>query len=179
MPTTSSSHSWKFPTSPRSPYKLKGDLIQLRKLEGQIYNTNLQIEYAKLLSESSNFAGMAKNDPAFSGRDRLRGLRILGLVNVPESSRYEHKLKLTEAGNYFAECSDAEDEYLFERQIAKVQFKSPLHDDVNHDFMDIRPLTLIIKILMEVESLTKDEFALYGITTVKGSNVDRTISEIN
>lgn len=179
MPTTSSSHAWKFPTSPRSPYKLKGDLIQLRKLEGQIYNTNLQIEYAKLLSESSNFAGMAKNDPAFSGRDRLRGLRILGLVNVPESSRYEHKLKLTEAGNYFAECSDAEDEYLFERQIAKVQFKSPLHDDVNHDFMDIRPLTLIIKILMEVESLTKDEFALYGITTVKGSNVDRTISEIN
>lgn len=178
MVKTSSSHAWKFPTSPRSPYKLKGDLIQLRKLEGQIYNTNLQIEYAKLLSDSSNFAGVAKNDPAFSGRDRLRGLRILGLVNVPESSRLEQKLKLTDAGNFFVECSDTEDEFFFERQVAKVQFKSPLHPDTNHDLMDIRPLTLIIKILTEVKSLTKDEFALFGITTVKAANIDRTIKEI-
>jgi hypothetical protein len=177
--TTSGSHAWKFPTSPRSPYKLKGDLVQLRKLEGKIYNTSLQIEYAKLLSESSNFAGIAKNDPAFSGRDRLRGLRILGLVNVPESSKNEQKLRFTEAGNYFVECSDTEDEYFFERQVAKVQFRSPLHSDTNHDFMDVRPLTLIIKILMSVKSLTKDEFALFGITTVKASNVDRTINEIN
>lgn len=47
---TSRSRAWNFPTSPRSPYKLQGELQLLKAFDGRVWDKNTQLEFAKSLA---------------------------------------------------------------------------------------------------------------------------------
>lgn len=56
---TSRSRAWLFPTSPRSPYKLQGELQLLKNFDGRIWNNETQLEFANYLSNYDGFEGSA------------------------------------------------------------------------------------------------------------------------
>jgi hypothetical protein len=54
---TARSRAWNFPTSPRSPYKLQGELKLLKAFDGRVWDKNTQLEFSegeqmRIMSES-------------------------------------------------------------------------------------------------------------------------------
>ena len=176
---TTETRTWSFPTSPRSPYKIQSDLRELAKLEGQIWSrTEGQLAYAKLLSSSPDFEGDgSKNDPSFSGRERTRAIKILGLASLP-NAREKGPVSLTDAGRYLLTLDPQDTDHFFLRQIAKVQFPSKQHHGRSYSGMNIKPLTLCIAVLEKVESLTKDEIALFLLSCVDHRSFQATVNAI-
>jgi len=175
--TTAPSRAWKFPTSPRSPFKIKPELKLLATLEKKDWTKNTQLEFAKLLADSSDYRGeVSEKETDFAARDRLRGPSTLGFIKKPDKT--SSPLLLTSIGRYFADCPVHEEEFIFQRQIAKVQFGSPANRKNVEKEMNVRPLGLMIKILKKVGQLTKEEMALYCITTTNFSDCDSTIELI-
>ena len=170
---TSSSRAWFFPTSPRSPYKLQGELRLLKQLEGKVWNPDTQIEYAHLLMGHPEFDGeISKTDPAFSGRDRAtRTPRLLGFVHFPKRGK-KGPFKFTDIGNLFLEASEEEQILIFQRQLAKVQFCSPLHSSGGFEMMTVKPLMVMIKLLNHLGSMNKEEVALFGNTLTNHKNFE-------
>jgi AlwI restriction endonuclease len=176
---TSRSRAWLFPTSPRSPYKLQGELKLLKNFDGRIWNNETQIEFAKFLSNYDGFEGsVSAKETAFSARDRLRAPRLLGFICTPKRGVKEGKLEFTDAGNIFLNATDEQQELIFQRQIAKVQYRSHLHNNKGFEEMNIKPMTLMIKLLLELEKLSKEEIALFALTTINYDDVDNTIQSI-
>lgn len=167
MPASNKSRAWFFPTSPRSPYKLQGELTLLKQLEGREWNEETQIEFAHLLQSYPDFDGnISASDPAFSGRDRAtRAPRLLGFVHLPNRGA-GGVLRFTDVGNAFIHASDEEQILIFQRQLSKVQFTSPLHKSGGFEDMTVRPLLVMIKLLLELETMSKEEVALFAITLV-------------
>jgi hypothetical protein len=165
MPASNKSRAWFFPTSPRSPYKLQGELKLLKQLEGKVWNSETQIEFAKLLQASKDFDGnISLTDPAFSARDRAtRAPRLLGFVHFPKRAS-GGKLRFTAVGNALINASKEEQVLIFQRQLAKVQFFSPLHKSGGFDEMAVRPLMVMIKLLLKLETMSKEEVALFATT---------------
>lgn len=165
MATANKSRAWFFPTSPRSPYKLQGELRLLKQLEGKVWNKETQIEFAHLLQSYPDFDGnISPTDPAFSARDRAtRAPRLLGFVHFPKRAS-GGSLRFTEVGNAFISASDEEQILIFQRQLAKVQFYSPLHKSGGFEEMSVRPLIVMIKFLLNLETMSKEEVALFATT---------------
>lgn len=179
MAETSKSRAWFFPTSPRSPYKLQGELALLKTLEGKLWNTVTQTEFAYLLRDHADFYGnISATDPAFSGRDRAtRTPRLLGFVEFPKRGT-RGPFKFTEAGNLFLNAKPHEQSLIFQRQIAKVQFTSPLHASDGFEDMSVRPLMVMINLLLEVQSMSKLEIALFGVTLTDEKKFDVHVKEL-
>lgn len=176
---TSRSRAWLFPTSPRSPYKLQGELQLLKNFDGRIWNNETQLEFANYLSNYDGFEGSAsKKETAFSARDRLRGPRLLGFICTPKRGNKNGKLEFTEIGNIFLNSTLEQQELIFQRQIAKVQYRSNLHNSKGFEDMNIRPMMLVIKLLLELEKLSKEEIALFALTTIDAKDTENTISNI-
>lgn len=165
MVATNKSRAWFFPTSPRSPYKIQGELRLLKRLEGSAWNKETQIEFAHLLQSYPDFDGnISPSDPAFSARDRAtRAPRLLGFVHFPKRASGGN-LRFTEVGNAFINARDEEQILIFQRQLAKVQFFSPLHKTGGFEKMSVRPLMVMIKFLLELETMSKEEVALFAAT---------------
>lgn len=176
---TSKSRAWFFPTSPRSPYKLQGELKLLKQLEGEIWNADSQIKFAKLLQDYPDFDGnISAKDPAFSGRDRAtRTPRLLGFVHFPKKGR-KGLLNFTDVGNAFLDASDEEQVLIFQRQLSKVQFKSPLHDYGGFEEMSVKPMPVMIKLLLELGNMSKVEVALFGVTLIDHQKFDLHLNTI-
>lgn len=175
--STAPSRAWKFPTSPRSPYKIKPELRLLAQLQDKHWNKQTQLEFAKLLENSSDYHGeVSEKETDFAARDRLRAPSTLGFIKKPNLLQKE--LLLTEVGKYFADCDYHEEEFIFQRQVAKVQFGSPANRKNVEREMNIRPMGLMIEVLKEVNQLTKEEMALYCITTTNFSDIPETIQLI-
>lgn len=176
---TALSRAWFFPTSPRSPYKLHGELQLLKQLDGQPWNHHTQLAFAALLAEYDGFSGeVSAKDPAFSARDRAtRAPRLLGFVHFPKKGRRGH-LRFTEAGNAFLAASSEEHALIFQRQLAKVQFSSPLHNSGGFEQMRVKPLALMIELLIRLKSLGKEEIALFCITLIDARKLIQRVKEI-
>lgn len=176
---TSGARAWFFPTSPRSPYKLQGELQLLKQLDGKVWNTETQIEFSKLLMTHEEFAGKeAFKNPAFSARDRAnRTPRLLGFVHFKKEGK-NPILQFTDVGNFFLKAAPEEQNLIFQRQIAKVQFKSPLHKNKGFETMSIRPLMVMIKMLLELGDMSKEEIALFGITLIDKNDIEDRIKEV-
>jgi AlwI restriction endonuclease len=169
--------AWFFPTSPRSPYLLQEELRLLSLLEGQIWNTQTQYRFAELLAESRGHSVSAFRDPPLTARDRVtRAPRLLGLVHLPERGQGT-PLHLTRAGRQLLELEDPT--YLYQRQLAKVQFSSPLHRSRGFENMQIRPMTAMCAILKEVDALSKEEIALFVVTTTDYQRIRSTVDDIH
>lgn len=176
---TAKSRAWFFPTSPRSPHKLQGELALLKTLEGKIWNKATQTEFAYLLRDYADFEGnISATDPAFSARDRAtRAPRLLGFVEFPKKGT-KGAFKFTDAGNFFLSASSAEQSLIFQRQIAKVQFKSPLHASGGREAMTVKPLMVMIRLLLEINTMSKTEVGLFGVTLTDEKGFDARIKEI-
>lgn len=178
-PRTALSRAWFFPTSPRSPYKLHGELQLLKQLDGQVWNQQTQLAFAGLLAQYDGFSGsVSAKDPAFSARDRAtRAPRLLGFVYLPRKGQ-KGNLRFTEAGNAFLAAPVEEHPLIFQRQLAKVQFKSPLHNTGGFQQMQVRPLMLMIELLLKLKSLGKEEIALFCITLIDARQLNARIEKI-
>ena len=137
----------------------------MKQLEGMEWNRLTQIEFANLLQSYPDFeGGISADDPAFSARDRAtRGPRLLGFVHFPKRAS-GGRLQFTEVGNAFINASDEEQILIFQRQIAKVEFFSPLQKRTGFEVMTVRPLMVMIKLLLEFETMSKEEVALFATT---------------
>lgn len=157
------SRAWFFPTSPRSPYILQDELRLLKALEGRVWDADAQRRFAEILAEQRGHSVTSFKDPAFSARDRVtRGPRLLGFVHLPKRG-VEGQLTFTAAGNQLLDLEDPS--YLYQRQLAKVQFGSPLHDTGNFRTMRIRPMLAVIALVEQLGSVSKEELALFALTT--------------
>ena len=177
---TSKSRAWFFPTSPRSPYKLQGELRLLKQLDGMVWDKSSQLLFAELLKAYPDFDGsISKDDPTFSARDRAtRTPRLLGFVHFPKKGIRGGKLHFTDVGNAFIQASEDEQILIFQRQLAKVQFKSPLHCSGGFEDMSVRPLMIMIKLLLELNTMSKEEVALFGVTLTDKNDFDSRLSVV-
>jgi len=176
---TAASRVWFFPTSPRSPYKIKPELDLIRQVSHLPWSrTQGQKEFGTLLANAKTFEGdVSQTDPTFSARDRTRGPKILGLVE--QVGRGESAtIKITEAGEKFLSLEEDEETAFFLNQIAKVQFPSAQHNSRGFADMDCRPLTIALHIMLEVGALTKEEFGLFVLPCTRASESKTLISKL-
>ena len=118
---------WSFPTSPRSPYKVIERLKLISSLDGKDYDKDLQIEIGKRIREESENlkVGLSSNSSTldFVGRDYItRAPKKLGIVYVPGVDK--GKFELTEQGRNLINSKNME--FVMQRQIAKIQYPSPI-----------------------------------------------------
>lgn len=150
-----------FPTSPRSPLKMRPEMkLLVEKFKGRRWERNraLQKEFAKELSSSEDFKGTAsESDPDFSARDRItRGPKSLGLVTLDV-------IGFTEPGLNFYDEDLATETFL--RQLMKFQLPSPFHvigQNVKKTFC-VRPYLEILRLIHRLGRLAFDELMLFGM----------------
>jgi len=169
---------WSFPTSPRSPYKVIERLKLISSLDGKEYDTNLQIEIGKRIREESENlkVGLSSNSSTldFVGRDYItRAPKKLGIVYVPGVDK--GKFELTEQGRNLINSKNME--FVMQRQIAKIQYPSPIKVR-GTEKIKLIPLTATIKILKSVKDLSRSEVMMFVITIENFSTIDQSISEI-
>ncbi len=169
---------WSFPTSPRSPYKVIERLKLISTLDGKEYDKNLQIEIGKRIrGEDGNLkVGLSSNSSTldFVGRDYItRAPKKLGVVYVPGSGK--GKFTITEQGKNLINSKNME--FVIQRQIAKIQYPSPISARGTED-IEIIPLTTIIEILKKVKDLSRSEVMMFVITIEKYSQINIAIKEI-
>lgn len=176
---TATTRAWFFPTSPRSPYKIKPELEMLKKVEHLPWTRDAgQAAYAKLLAAASSFEGdISAEEPTFSARDRTRAPKILGLVEQVGRGAGA-TLKLTSAGNQFLELDEDEETAFFLNQVSKVQFPSAQHNARGFSQMNCRPLTIALKIMLTVGAMTKEEFGLFVLTCIREEQVQQSIDDL-
>lgn len=176
---TASSRVWFFPTSPRSPYKIRAELELLQSVSHLPWSrTEGQAKFAALLSQAKNFEGeISAEEPTFSARDRTRAPKILGLVEQ-NGQGDNAKISLTGAGERFLTLSESEEAAFFLNQIAKVQFPSAQHSGRQFESMSCRPLTITLEIMLRIGSLTKEEFGLFVLPCVTADEVAVSINKL-
>ena len=176
---TSRARAWGFPTSLRSPYKLQGELNLLKEFDGRIWDKSAQLEFANLLAKYEGFKGnISRDDRAFSARDRLRGPRLMGFICTQKRGTRNGKLEFIPVGNLFLSATEEQQELILQRQIAKVQYRSHLHNTKGFEDINIRPLMLMIKLLLELGKMGKEEVALLALTLTDFRKFDSVVAEI-
>ena len=163
-----------FPTSPRSPLKMRPEMkLLVDKFGGRRWtgNRDLQREFAKELSTLPDFNGNA-HKADFSARDRItRGPKSLGLVSLDA-------IAFTEPGlNFYDEDIAAES---FLRQLIKFQLPSPFHvisKNVKKTFC-IRPYLEIIRLIHSLGRLTFDELCLFGMQLTDWHDFDAIVEAV-
>ena len=95
----------------------------------------------------------------------------LGFVHFPKRGR-TGAFNFTDVGNAFLDATVEEQVLIFQRQLSKVQFKSPLHDSGGFEDMSIKPMTVMIKLLLELGTMSKVEVALFGVTLTDHKKFD-------
>jgi hypothetical protein len=169
---------WSFPTSPRSPYKVIERLKLISSLDGRDYDKNLQEEIGKRIREEDGNlkVGLSSNSSTldFVGRDYItRAPKKLGVVYVPGSGK--GKFIFTEQGINLINSRNME--FVLQRQIAKIQYPSPISARGTEN-IEIIPLTTIIEILKKVKDLSRSEAMMFVITIEKYTQINTAIKEI-
>lgn len=177
---TATSRIWFFPTSPRTPEKMIGELRLLKQFDGLPWNTETQEQFARLLADYDGFEGEASAaNLAFSARDRVnRGPRLLGFVHLPKRGAKNGALRFTDAGNELLAANELELTALFQRQMAKVQFSSPLHNNKGFERMRVRPLLLMVALVAALGHLSKEEVSLFAVTLTDHSKLGERIETV-
>jgi len=145
-----------FITSPRSPYKMKEEiLILINGFSGKCWkgNSDLQEQFYRKLAGSDFFIGSLSGDLALKARDRItRGPKSLGLVDLSPN------IQFTDAGEQYTKGEFSSE--AFTRQLLKFQLPSPFHIDENQTFF-IKPYLELTRLIYELNGLSKDEIAAF------------------
>lgn len=161
-------------TSPRTPAKMIPEIRLLHDhFAGQIWNTETQRAFMKLLREENFFNGDGANDPAFSARDRInRAPKALGFVILSPT------IQLTPAGEELVN-SKRQDE-IFLRQLLKFQLPSPFHQPTgNSSEFWVKPYLELFRLIRHFGSLKFDELKIFGLQLVDYREFDAIVEKIN
>ena len=74
--------NWSVPTSPRSPYKIREELLLLAQFEGKTWDDKLQAEFGEVLAKSEKFEGEVPHTPDWVGRARFGTMKFWGFVYI-------------------------------------------------------------------------------------------------
>lgn len=186
MPTAKT-RTWFVPTSPRSPYKIRNELVLLSNFDGCNWwekdenNKPInQLRFARLLAQSDFFEGtISERYPDLSARDRCRAIWMFGFGYVDR----DQILHITPAGRRLVEGIRIEE--LFLKQMLKWQFPSWQHGGnpattfkypIND--MDVFPFVETLKIAKEVNGITKREIAMFLLPCLSEESFNQAISRI-
>lgn len=166
--------NWSVTTSPRSPYKIREELLLLSKFEGKPWDEKWQAEFGKALSESQAFEGEVPATPDWVGRARFGTMKFWGFVFKDESG----KLRITDAGKQL--MSGRREDEIFTKQLVKWQYPDSQHNGSEYpaSYFNLHPFIATLRILKVVKYLTKDEIALFLFTMTKDRQVNNVASEI-
>jgi hypothetical protein len=168
---------WSFPTSPRSPNVFIERLKLIQALNNSIYNKELQARVGEIIREASGKTVGLKSKSSeldFVGRDYLtRAPKKLGAVFLPKSNK--GKFVFTEQGYNFIQTKHTH--FILQRQIAKIQYPSPISSKGTEN-IQIIPLTTIIHILNAVKNLSRYETSIFIITIEDYRDIDNGIKKI-
>lgn len=145
-------------TSPRTIEKIIPEVqILCQNFEGQKWSGNegLQADFFQKLYESEFYEGekFPKN-PALAARDRMtRAPKAFGFIDL------QPEVKLTQAGELL--LSEKRLDELFTRQLLKFQLPSPYHTQSKTVDFAVRPYLELIRLIKDLESLSKTEIALF------------------
>ena len=156
-----------FVTSPRSPYKMRDEIkVLVENFSGQKWERNrqLQVDFYKQLADEPFFTGTSTGELDFKARDRItRAPKALGLVNLSP------KIELTDAGHAYVYGNRPSE--IFTRQLLKFQMPSPFHVDKGSTFF-VRPYLELLRLVSDLETLSKDEIAAFVTQLVHISKYD-------
>lgn len=185
--STAKTRIWFIPTSPRSPSKIRNELILLSRFDNKNWwardeqgNLINQLEFARLLEESDFYKGSISEEyPEFAARDRLRAPQMLGFAFIDE----QRILHITQAG--WDLINDKRTETLFLKQMLKLQFPSWQHGgnpQTRHrypvDQMAVFPFIETLKIVRAVDGVSKDELATFILPILSHGKTDNVINKI-
>lgn len=160
-------------TSPRTPEKMIPEIDLLtRNFSGVKWNQDVQIAFMNILKDEDFYHGRAKNDPAFSARDRInRGPKSLGFIQL------KPVISLTQAGE--ALLSSKRKDEVFLRQILKFQIPSPLHKPTQKaaNFW-VKPYLEILRLIRQLGTLRFDELQLFGMQLCNYHDFDSIVKKI-
>jgi hypothetical protein len=170
MPGTRT-RTWSVPTSPRNPYKLADEIRLLRDhgFVGARWDAPAQVSFSQLLHEADFYHGeVHAADPAFAARDRInRAPRTFGFVRL----RRGGPLEITPAG--YALLADEGIHDLFLHQLLKWQYPSPNHNKtVYRELFRIRPFLEMLRLVRDLDGISKGELALFGVPLIDYRNYD-------
>jgi hypothetical protein len=167
--------NWSIATSPRNPYKVSDDLSLLLEFEGRIWNRETQLRYADRLASSDLFEGtVSPNNADFSARDRInRSPKTFGFVEFDE----QNTIHITEAGRQLIDKRDLDE--LFTKQLLKWQYPSPKYDSEEYGQFKIKPFYECLKLIKELEGLSKMEMAIFLFNYINNNNYRSLVNEIH
>lgn len=162
-------------TSPRTIEKIIPEIqILCQNFEGQQWsgNEDLQAEFFQTLFDSEFYEGETfPADPALAARDRMtRAPKAFGFVDL------QPEVKLTQAGELL--LSEKRLDELFTRQLLKFQLPSPYHTQSRTVNFAVRPYLELIRLIKDLESLSKTEIALFFSQLTNFNKYDEIIEKI-
>lgn len=150
-----------FTTSPRTPFKVLPEIkLLVDHLEGEMWTSETQTKFYKLLVENDFFEGAESKTPALSARDRINRLpKALGLITLPI-------VGLSDAGRELLESENNQEEILL-RQLLKFQLPSPYHPlgKTATDY-NVKPYLEILRLIYDLDGLAFDELHIFGMQLV-------------
>ena len=185
--STAKTRIWFIPTSPRSPSKIRNELALLSRFDNKNWwardeqgNLINQLEFARLLDESEFYEGSISEEyPEFAARDRLRAPQMLGFTFIDEQSI----LHITQAG--WDLINEKGIETLFLKQMLKLQFPSWQHGGNPQtryrypvDQMGVFPFVETLKIVQDVDGVSKEELAIFILPILSLGKTDEAINKI-
>ncbi len=160
-----------FVTSPRSADRMVPEIkLLIDNFAGKPWNKETQIEFYKLLCKQEFYHGTPTGELDLKARDRInRAPKALGFVDL------NPVVKLTDAGEEYIYGKRPHE--IFTKQLLKFQLHSPFHTDRNGLFA-IRPYLEFMKLINELNGVSKTELALFGMQLTSYRDYDTIKSKI-
>ncbi len=162
-------------TSPRTISKIIPEIgLLCSSFEGKVWSGNqeLQAEFFDQLFHSSFYEGENyPSDPAFAARDRItRAPQALGFIDL------KPVINLTSAGKLL--LTEKRIDETFTRQLLKFQLPSPYHLQSRTTNFFVKPYLELIRLILDLGSLSKTELAIFFLQLVNISKYDVIIKKI-
>lgn len=166
---SSNSRTLFFTTSPRSPSKLIPEVkLLIETCQGKTWNRETQAAFMEKLSQQTFFQQVAPTKNLdLSARDRInRGPQLLGFVNLESTVQPTDAYKKL----IFGKRTDE----VFLRQMLKFQVPSPLKPESKNasPVFWCRPYLEILRLIYDMDYLSRDELAIFGMQLTNISKFD-------
>lgn len=168
-------------TTVRSPERIAAGLRVLKEFEGQSFDEDVQLAfYRSLLAYGVLTGDMTERDQAVSGRKWASAANQMGLAVALKS---QPPLRITDAGNRFLMGEPLTTETWL-RQLMKIELPPPLEASRRGQYagFDIHPFHFVLRVVLALQELrlegpTREEIALFLVTTIRDSEVDDTAAK--
>lgn len=162
-------------TSPRTIEKIIPEIqILTDNFSGAEWSGNEEVQksFFQTLFDSEFYEGDTfPSDPALAARDRItRAPKAFGFVDL------DPKISLTKAGELL--LSEKRLDETFTRQLLKFQLPSLYHTQSRKIEFGVKPYLELIRLIYDLESLSKTEIALFFSQLIHFSEYDRIVKKI-